>query len=272
MITLSILLLSDSDRVRRGAGGNCSPPEKHVFFSFPQTSVVMADTATLSPQAARAFKLLGVSPDVSSDGLKAAWRVAALRTHPDRGGDPAEFRRVHEAYEFLASGAWRDSVPPPHERRVHASGPVTWEDIATPRASRREDSSARDRSASLFADVVPGFFQLWRDQRRPAFRVALLAVLALTLAASAAVFASAGAFGAVRALSVVALAGALTLLLALESAGRVMAFGPGWERVLEVVLPAVALAVLFWEPFIVLTQVAGMVILVGLLVRGVFVR
>jgi DnaJ domain len=41
---------------------------------------------------------LGVSPDVSAEDLKLAFRRRALETHPDQGGDPDTFRRVLRAY------------------------------------------------------------------------------------------------------------------------------------------------------------------------------
>lgn len=44
------------------------------------------------------WALLGVTRDVTSSELKAAYRKRALETHPDQGGDEATFRRVVEAY------------------------------------------------------------------------------------------------------------------------------------------------------------------------------
>lgn len=46
--------------------------------------------------------LLGLT-EMPSDigGLKAGFRRAAMRTHPDHGGNAAEFRAVYAAYERL---------------------------------------------------------------------------------------------------------------------------------------------------------------------------
>lgn len=45
---------------------------------------------------------LGVGPGADEHALRAAFREAAKRDHPDRpGGDPAAFREVMEAYRFL---------------------------------------------------------------------------------------------------------------------------------------------------------------------------
>jgi DnaJ-class molecular chaperone len=33
--------------------------------------------------------------------LKARWQQVATENHPDRGGDPTEFAKMREAYQFL---------------------------------------------------------------------------------------------------------------------------------------------------------------------------
>jgi hypothetical protein len=45
--------------------------------------------------------VLGVPPDATPRELRAAWRRAARATHPDRGGDAAEFAVVASAYARL---------------------------------------------------------------------------------------------------------------------------------------------------------------------------
>lgn len=47
--------------------------------------------------------MLGVPFDADEAALKAAWRRAARRTHPDHGGDPAEFRAVSEAWQLVST-------------------------------------------------------------------------------------------------------------------------------------------------------------------------
>lgn len=45
------------------------------------------------------WELLAVSKDATLRELKAAYRKRAVELHPDRGGDPAVFRRLLAAYE-----------------------------------------------------------------------------------------------------------------------------------------------------------------------------
>ena len=47
------------------------------------------------------YEVLGISEDSDDEDIKKAFRSKAKVTHPDRGGDPADFRAVREAYEIL---------------------------------------------------------------------------------------------------------------------------------------------------------------------------
>ena len=49
------------------------------------------------------YSVLGLKRSASDEDIKQAFREMALRTHPDKGGDPEEFRKVREAYECLIS-------------------------------------------------------------------------------------------------------------------------------------------------------------------------
>lgn len=50
------------------------------------------------------YETLGVEPTATADEMRAAYRKAAQRTHPDReGGDEAAFKLVGEAFETLGN-------------------------------------------------------------------------------------------------------------------------------------------------------------------------
>lgn len=48
------------------------------------------------------YKILGVPSDATADDIKKAYRKAALKHHPDKGGDEENFKEVSKAYETLS--------------------------------------------------------------------------------------------------------------------------------------------------------------------------
>lgn len=49
------------------------------------------------------YDALGINKGASKDDIKKAYKKKALETHPDRGGDPEEFKRVNNAYSVLTN-------------------------------------------------------------------------------------------------------------------------------------------------------------------------
>ena len=47
------------------------------------------------------YKVLGLANDASVDEVKKAYRKLVLLHHPDKGGDPEEFRKITEAYNKI---------------------------------------------------------------------------------------------------------------------------------------------------------------------------
>ena len=48
------------------------------------------------------YELLGVRGDATELDLKKAYRKAAIRNHPDKGGDEEKFKMIGEAYRVLS--------------------------------------------------------------------------------------------------------------------------------------------------------------------------
>ena len=48
------------------------------------------------------YKILGVNKNSSPEELKQAFRRLAMKHHPDKGGDEAEFKKINEAYAVLS--------------------------------------------------------------------------------------------------------------------------------------------------------------------------
>ena len=48
-----------------------------------------------------AYRVLEIEPGATAEQVKAAYRLRALASHPDKGGDAATFQRVSEAFQVL---------------------------------------------------------------------------------------------------------------------------------------------------------------------------
>ena len=48
------------------------------------------------------YDVLGITKDANPDEIKKAYRLKALKTHPDKGGDPEIFKAVSSAYAILS--------------------------------------------------------------------------------------------------------------------------------------------------------------------------
>ena len=60
-----------------------------------------ADTTAL-------YEVLGVPKSASATEIKKAFRKLALKKHPDKGGDPEEFKKIQAAYEVLGDEEKRE--------------------------------------------------------------------------------------------------------------------------------------------------------------------
>jgi len=124
--------------------------------------------AVISP-----YNLLGVTAGSNSEEVRAAYKRKALETHPDKGGDPAEFLRVKQAYEAITSGkATPPGAPPGRPPSAPPARPPPCRpshvkpDLAAPRpgvslaerlARKRPPQCMEDELLSGFAAVqTPG--------------------------------------------------------------------------------------------------------------------
>merc|ERR1719158_1972934 len=52
-------------------------------------------------ESTRYYTMLGCQPGASAAELKKAYRKAAMKHHPDKGGDPEKLKEINEAYDVL---------------------------------------------------------------------------------------------------------------------------------------------------------------------------
>lgn len=78
------------------------------------------------------YKILGVDRQADPETIKKAYKKLAMTHHPDRGGDPDQFRKITEAYEQLTNPQpqkdpslyWDDAFAQRmyhHMRKAHAA-------------------------------------------------------------------------------------------------------------------------------------------------------
>ncbi|XP_077247012.1 uncharacterized protein LOC143886780 isoform X2 [Tasmannia lanceolata] len=103
------------------------------------------------------YEILGVDKDCSQDEVRVAYKKAALKYHPDKGGDPEQFKKLHEAYEVLNDPDQRKIYDQKEERRGRGAAAAKDPPEGSPRsggASRDapEEGTTRDGAAQKSAE------------------------------------------------------------------------------------------------------------------------
>jgi len=69
------------------------------------------------------YQTLGVQRNATDDEIKRAYRKAAMKHHPDRGGDQVKFQEIQEAYATLGDPQKRQQYDNPHPHvRINING------------------------------------------------------------------------------------------------------------------------------------------------------
>lgn len=98
------------------------------------------------------YETLGVARKATKKQITKAFRRRAMETHPDRRGDPAEFRQVHQAYRILSDEARR--------KKYDQTGTIDEE------APDNSLAHALELLLQIFNTVAEGLIGQGRDPRR----------------------------------------------------------------------------------------------------------
>lgn len=82
------------------------------------------------------YAVLGVSKTASEEEIKKAYRIKALETHPNKGGDAEEFKKANEANEVLSDPEKRAAYDEEYAR--HHPPPRSHRDRSRPSREARE--------------------------------------------------------------------------------------------------------------------------------------
>ncbi len=111
------------------------------------------------------YQVLGLARSATERDVKIAYRKAAKIAHPDRGGDPALFRRITEAYDVLVDPARRSA----YDKSYGATGRSTTSDAnSSAHAQARESHRGAYGSAPRTDGSFSGFNTRRAPEERPA--------------------------------------------------------------------------------------------------------
>lgn len=94
-----------------------------------------------SPLSASAYDVLGIAPHAEHEEIRRAFRLRLRQTHPDTGGDAAEFVLVQRAWELIGTPEARSA----YDRGHGFAEDTSWDGWRAPTA--RTDTRPRARSS-----------------------------------------------------------------------------------------------------------------------------
>ncbi|WP_411870646.1 J domain-containing protein [Vulcanococcus limneticus] len=105
------------------------------------------------PALASHYQVLGIDPQADRESIKAAYRQAALRWHPDRNGNSedavARFHQVARAYAVLSDQRQRDS----YDASIAAGNGSSWRRVAAVPDGSRSTQPERENRDHLVCDL-----------------------------------------------------------------------------------------------------------------------
>lgn len=119
------------------------------------------------------YELLGVSKNATQEEIKKAFRKAALKYHPDKGGskeDEARFKEINQAYSVLSDPAKRKQYDQFGEAGPRMGGGgqnVNWEDMMGGFGGQASGFNVNFEDLGGFGDIFEGIFGGSSRSRKP---------------------------------------------------------------------------------------------------------
>ena len=74
-----------------------------------ETPLALRHMKTRRSPTTKLYDVLGISKSADASEIKKAYRKAAIKNHPDKGGDEAKFKECTHAYEVLSDPEKRNN-------------------------------------------------------------------------------------------------------------------------------------------------------------------
>lgn len=103
------------------------------------------------------YEVLGINRDATVAEVKSAYRRAARMTHPDQGGDAAQFRLVSLAYQTLSDPSARATYDRSYGTTSAFRAPSADDAAGSPTSTRAEPTGGRRSTATDPVRYVPPF-------------------------------------------------------------------------------------------------------------------
>ena len=137
-----------------------------VSGSSQSNQMIVSPAAKALDYFQESLALLGISEEegITAERLKAAYRAASLRSHPDKGGSKEAFDEVNRAYKYVEKILMRINPKMSADEKARLTAPVTMENAL---ASRKGlDDVAPVKLSSKKLDMGT-FNKLFEENRLP---------------------------------------------------------------------------------------------------------